>query len=137
MAGPQRFFDPSQPQTLQIATMLLYLDAVFAFLGLLLLYAVGYGAAGYGMANGKKWGYGLALAVAVSAARPAHRRLVDRHGDPLPDDRPHVLGGPAGPPAAPPEPRVPEDLVLVIGGLRPRCPRTSLRRLRRLVSMFR
>ena len=65
MAGPQRFFDPSQPQTLQIATMLLYLDAVFAFLGLLLLFAVAYGAAGYGMANGKKWGYGLALAVAV------------------------------------------------------------------------
>ncbi len=65
MAGPQRFFDPSQPQTLQIATMLLYLDAAFAFLGLLLLYAVAYGAAGYGMANGKKWGYGLALAVAV------------------------------------------------------------------------
>jgi hypothetical protein len=65
VAGPQRFFDPSQPQTLQIATMLLYLDAVFAFLGLVLLFAVAYGAAGYGMANGKKWGYGLALAVAV------------------------------------------------------------------------
>jgi hypothetical protein len=65
LAGPQRFFDPSQPQTLQIATLLLYLDAVFAFLGLALLFAVAYGAAGYGMANGKKWGYGLAVAVAA------------------------------------------------------------------------
>ena len=64
MAGPQRFFDPSQPQTLQIATLLLYLDAVFAFLGLALLFAAAYGGAGYGMANGKKWGYGLAVAVA-------------------------------------------------------------------------
>ena len=65
MAGPQRFFDPSQPQTLQIATILLYIQGVFAFLGLALLFAVGYGAAGYGMANGKKWGYGLALVVAA------------------------------------------------------------------------
>jgi hypothetical protein len=65
VAGPQRFFDPSQPQTLQIATILLYIEGVFAFLGLLLIFAVGYGAAGYGMANGKKWGYGLGLVAAV------------------------------------------------------------------------
>jgi hypothetical protein len=65
VAGPQRFFDPSQPQTLQIATILLYLDAVFALLALALLFTAAYGGAGYGMANGKKWGYGLALAVAV------------------------------------------------------------------------
>ena len=65
MAGPQRFFDQSQPQTLQIATLLLYLDAVFAFLALVLPFALAYGAAGYGMANGKKWGYGLALVVAI------------------------------------------------------------------------
>jgi len=65
VAGPQRFFDPSQPQTLQIATLLLYIEGVFAFLGLALLFAVGYGAAGYGMANGKKWGYLLALVIAV------------------------------------------------------------------------
>ena len=63
MAGPQRFFDPSQPQTLQIATLLLYLDAFFAFLALVLLFALAYGGAAYGVANGKKWGYGLALAV--------------------------------------------------------------------------
>ena len=68
MAGPQRFFDPSQPQTLQIATILLYLDAVFALLALgsiSLLFAGAYGGAAYGMANGKKWGYGLGIGVAV------------------------------------------------------------------------
>ena len=64
MAGPQRFFDPSQPQTLQIATVLLYLDAVFALLGFALFFALAYAGAAYGMANGKKWGYGLAVAVA-------------------------------------------------------------------------
>lgn len=71
MAGPQRYFDPSQPQTLQIATILLYLDAAllvlrgaaFSFVGLLLTAASAGGA--YGMANTKKWGYGLGLAVAA------------------------------------------------------------------------
>jgi hypothetical protein len=63
VAGPQRFWDPSHPQTLQIATFLLYFNGVFAFLNFALLYAAAYGGAGYGMANGKKWGYGLALAV--------------------------------------------------------------------------
>ena len=68
MAGPQRYFDPSQPQTLQIATILLYINAVFALLALSsisLLFAGAYGGAGYGMANGKKWGYGLGIGVGV------------------------------------------------------------------------
>ena len=68
MAGPQRFFDPSQPQTLQIATLLLYIDAVFAFLTLSslgLLFAAAYGGSAYGMANGRKWGYGLGIGVAI------------------------------------------------------------------------
>ena len=70
MAGPQRFFDPSQPQTLQIATILLYMEAVFAFLLMSairapLVFAAAYAGAGYGMANGKKWGYALALVVAA------------------------------------------------------------------------
>ena len=68
MAGQQRFFDPSQPQTLQIATLLLYMLGVFAFLGLStfgLMFAAAYGGAAYGMANGKKWGYGLGIGVAV------------------------------------------------------------------------
>jgi hypothetical protein len=64
LAGPQRFFDPSQPQTLQIATLLLYFDAVIALLNLSLLFTVAYAGAAYGMANGRKWGYGLAVGVA-------------------------------------------------------------------------
>jgi hypothetical protein len=68
LAGQQRFFDPSQPQTLQIATMLLYFDAVIAFLALssiALMFALAYGGAAFGMANGKKWGYGLGIGVAA------------------------------------------------------------------------
>lgn len=71
MAGPQRFFDSSQPQTLQIATFLLYLDAVLLVLtggfgtGLGLLLAAGSAGGAYGMANSKKWGYGLSLGVAI------------------------------------------------------------------------
>lgn len=71
MAGPQKFFDPSQPQTLQIATFLLYLDAVILLLtggfasqfGFLL--AAGSAGGAYGMANSKKWGYGLSVGVAI------------------------------------------------------------------------
>ncbi len=73
MAGPQRFFDPSQPQTLQIATFLLYLDAVLLMLtgGLFgplgLLFAAGSAGGAYGMANSKKWGYGLAVGISILA----------------------------------------------------------------------
>ena len=68
----RRFFNPSQPQTLQIAVLLLYLNAAldllfsFGFLGPLgLLLIAGMAAGGYGIANERKWGYGLAVAVAV------------------------------------------------------------------------
>jgi hypothetical protein len=66
VAGPQRFFDPTQPQTLQIATILLYIQAVFALLrpfGLSLPLAAAYGGSAYGIANGKKWGYILGVVV--------------------------------------------------------------------------
>jgi hypothetical protein len=71
VAGQQRFFDQSQPQTLQIATFLLYLDAallvlsfaVFSPLGL--LFVAAYAGGAFGMANGKKWGYLVSVAVAV------------------------------------------------------------------------
>lgn len=68
MAAPQQWFDRSQPQTMQSAVMLLYLEAVFGFVfgsryleGYELLIIVGYAAGGFGIANGKKWGYGLAV----------------------------------------------------------------------------
>jgi hypothetical protein len=63
----RRWTNPSQPQTLQIAVFLLYINAFFAFLGLSplsLLYAAGDVGAGFGIANEHKWGYGLGLLMA-------------------------------------------------------------------------
>ncbi len=66
----RRWLDPSQPQTLQIAVFLLYAQAVllllfgaFISLGGLAIIAGGI-AAGYGIANERKWGYGLGLVIA-------------------------------------------------------------------------
>jgi hypothetical protein len=67
----RRWVNMSQPQTLQIAVFLFYINAAFMVLGgsfvfalglVLLLANVG---AGYGIANEKKWGYGLGIAVAI------------------------------------------------------------------------
>jgi len=68
--GEHRFLNPHQPQTLYGATLLCYIDAVFGLLGsggypFLLLLAVALGAGGFGIANEKKWGYGLALGAAA------------------------------------------------------------------------
>ncbi len=70
----RRWVNRYQPQTLQIAVWLLYFNAVFGLLfgsiygslgPLLGLGAlVGSGAAGYGIANEQKWGYGLGVTVA-------------------------------------------------------------------------
>jgi hypothetical protein len=67
-----RWLDQTQPQTLYIAVMLLYLNAAFSVLSLLLgafspillLLIVGQVGAGYGIANEKKWGYALGLGMA-------------------------------------------------------------------------
>jgi len=71
----RRWINRYQPQTLMIAVWLLYFNAVFGFifgsiygslgpvLGLGALVASG--AAGYGIANERRWGYGLGVAVAV------------------------------------------------------------------------
>lgn len=73
MGEPRRFFNPSQPQTLQIAVWLLYLNAVFYVIGgyltwlpfgLLIVAATAGGA--FGVANEQKWGYAAALASAFS-----------------------------------------------------------------------
>jgi hypothetical protein len=70
----RRWFNPSQPQTLQIAVWLLYfngvigllLPSVFALLGVLGLVAlVGCVVGGFGIANDRKWGYGLGVVVAA------------------------------------------------------------------------
>jgi hypothetical protein len=71
----RRWFNPSQPQTLQASVWLLYFNAVggllfgsfYFFLGPLMgiLALVGCAAAGIGIANEKKWGYMLGLGMAV------------------------------------------------------------------------
>lgn len=67
-----RFFNPSQPQTLQIGVLLCYFNAVIGLLGgvvansylVVLFIIVGLAAGGYGIANEKKWGYALAVTAA-------------------------------------------------------------------------
>jgi uncharacterized membrane protein len=66
----RRWIDQTQPQTLQAAVLLSYINAA---LGVLLFFAFGaglsllllaLGAAAYGVANEKRWAYRLAVAVA-------------------------------------------------------------------------
>jgi hypothetical protein len=61
-----RFLNQSQPQTLVNATILCYIQAFFGLIGsggfiALVLIAAGQGIGGFGIANEKRWGYGLAL----------------------------------------------------------------------------
>lgn len=65
-----RWFDKSLPQTLQIATMLLYMNAVLSLLFsshslLVLLPAVAEAVGAYGIANARRWGYITAVAGAL------------------------------------------------------------------------
>jgi hypothetical protein len=66
----RQWTNPSQPQTLQIAVFLLYINAFFIVIrgGIFspfgLLFAIGGVAAGVGIAQEKRWGYGLGLAMA-------------------------------------------------------------------------
>lgn len=67
----RQWLNRSQPQTLQIAAMLLYLNAFFQLLGglggrsvfllLSLALVVGQVAGAFGIANERKWGYVVAL----------------------------------------------------------------------------
>ena len=71
----KRWFNPSQPQTLQIAVWLLYFNAVGGlllgsiYLSLGPLFGlgalVGCAAAAFGIANEQRWGYLLGVAMAV------------------------------------------------------------------------
>jgi hypothetical protein len=68
-----QWLNHGQPQTLQNATILCYIGAVFGLLfgvvatsyAAVLFIIVGLGAGGYGIANERKWGYALAVAAAV------------------------------------------------------------------------
>ena len=61
----RQWTNPSQPQTLQIAVFLLYMNAVFALLfgGLGSIYGIMIIAGG--IAQEKRWGYGVGLAVSL------------------------------------------------------------------------
>ena len=67
----RRWTNQAQPQTLQIAVFLLYINGVITllfggiFVPLLALIAIGSIAAGYGIANERKWGYILGVAMAL------------------------------------------------------------------------
>lgn len=68
----RRWVNQTQPETLYIATIILYIRAV---LGLLfspgpfgLAFAAAFAAGGFGIANEKRWGYFLAVIVASFAA---------------------------------------------------------------------
>ena len=71
--GRYKFLNQHQPQTLVIATLFCYIDAVFGFLGgvvttsaiLALITIFGLALGGFGIANEKKWGYGVAVAAAI------------------------------------------------------------------------
>ena len=63
----RKFLNRYQPQTLVSGTMLCYVQAFFALISLapiLLIFALGLGFGGYGIANDKKWGYGLGVVMA-------------------------------------------------------------------------
>ena len=131
----RRWTNPSQPQTLQIAVILLYLNAVFGLLlrsytpfyetyrwigtGLAnyaaLLSFVGMAVSAYGIANERKWGYRLGVALTCAEVRAAADRHRRSH-QPAAGREPHhdAVHGGAGRPAAPPdEPGVPAGLVQV------------------------
>jgi hypothetical protein len=68
----RRFFNSHQPQTLQTGVILCYAQAVFAVIFgvgpilFALLVGIGLAVGGYGIANEKKWGYGIAVGAAVA-----------------------------------------------------------------------
>jgi hypothetical protein len=80
----RRWTNPSQPQTLYMATFLLYINAVFSLLfggfGIItLVLVVASVAAGFGIANEQRWGYLLGVAVAVLDLLPFALYIYD-HG---------------------------------------------------------
>lgn len=67
-----RWLDRSQPQTLVIATVLLYINAALGLIGLVgslnplaAVFIVGQGLAGWGIANDKKWAWWLGVVLSV------------------------------------------------------------------------
>lgn len=71
MVNDRKFLNQAQPQTLVLATLLLYINAVFGLLSfaalsvLGLLLVVGLAVGGYGIANEWRWAYGVAVAASI------------------------------------------------------------------------
>lgn len=63
----RKFLNQYQPQTLQSATILLYLNAVFALFNpsVITLFILAGAGGAYGIANDKKWGYFVGLLAAI------------------------------------------------------------------------
>ena len=72
----RRWTNPTQPQTLQNAVYLLYINAVMtALLGgivnpLGLVLVIGQAASGFGIANERRWGYWLGVVIATLGLVP-------------------------------------------------------------------
>jgi membrane-associated protease RseP (regulator of RpoE activity) len=79
----RRWTNPTQPQTMQIAVYLLYINAVLSALfgaivspiGLVLV--IGQAAAGFGIANERRWGYWLGVAIATLGLVPFVLAVLD------------------------------------------------------------
>ncbi|CAA9242001.1 MAG: hypothetical protein AVDCRST_MAG50-1826 [uncultured Acidimicrobiales bacterium] len=81
----RRWVNQSQPQTLVIGVFLLYFEAVSIVLGFLLYGRIGifgllligaHVAAGYGIANERKWAWHLGIALSVLALLPFLYRVL-------------------------------------------------------------
>jgi len=80
----QRWINQTQPQTLVIAVFLMYFDAAFAvlgvvlggYVGLLTLVELAGVGAGWGIANERKWGYWLGIGIATFGLVPYALALV-------------------------------------------------------------
>ena len=83
----RRWTNPTQPQTLQIAVFLLYINAVFGLLffdaleiwGQLVSVAglIGCVTGGFGIANERRWGYNVSLVVASAEVLSLLRIIFD------------------------------------------------------------
>ncbi|MFN8039323.1 MAG: hypothetical protein U0Q07_08945 [Acidimicrobiales bacterium] len=80
----RRWTNPSQPQTLYMATFLLYfaavLDLIFRFGPLMFVAAVLQGAGAYGIANERRIGYGAAIVGSMLALVPSAIDVVGNPG---------------------------------------------------------
>ena len=84
----RRFFDSSQPQTLQGAVMLSYLNVAFSLLflfsggifGLLVAATAAEGLGAYGIANERRWGYRVCVGASVVILAVAALVFVLGHG---------------------------------------------------------